>query len=189
MLDYQIDFNFLYFNTFGDQLPNKVLEANTDYKASKAYQTQGDESNIGTTGDAGQPAARAAGILQSQTDYAQVTLDILGDPDWIPPKHPMINFVNEVYKTRKSQCRYVVAVDVHAAQEHGCMFYQTESYAVLCSQEIPTQCLVWIKESRGGRTPIYIDKHTYNITHIKKVRYHKDPFHADYKDRDVYSYC
>ena len=84
VLDYQIDFNFLYFNTFGDQLPNKVLEANTDYKASKAYQTQGDESNIGTTGDAGQPAARAAGILQSQTDYAQVTLDILGDPDWIP---------------------------------------------------------------------------------------------------------
>ena len=88
VIDYELNFNALYFNTFGiDDVPEPPKLGATGGSSSLqpyALQAEGEGASQGSQGDAGDPAARAAGVLYSPVDYAKVNLEIYGDPDWIP---------------------------------------------------------------------------------------------------------
>ena len=88
VIDYELNFNALYFNTFGiDDVPEPPKLGATGASSSLqpyALQAEGEGASQGSQGDAGDPAARAAGVLYSPVDYAKVSLEIYGDPDWIP---------------------------------------------------------------------------------------------------------
>ena len=88
VIDYELNFNALYFNTFGiDDVPepNKLgASGGSSSLQPYALQAEGEGASQGSQGDAGDPAARAAGVLYSPVDYAKVSLEVFGDPDWIP---------------------------------------------------------------------------------------------------------
>jgi hypothetical protein len=84
VLDYQQDFNNLYYVVVNGNTPPKngpIL----DYRelAKRSYQTRSQESDQGQDGKVNEPAANAATSLYSPADLARVKLSIVGDPAWI----------------------------------------------------------------------------------------------------------
>jgi hypothetical protein len=84
ILDFRQEFNYLYFQqvtTSTTKLP--MPEINAVHVARNFYMPRSNEATDGTTSGAGEIAASAASTLYSPGDLAQVSLDIIGDPDWI----------------------------------------------------------------------------------------------------------
>lgn len=84
ILDYQQDFNNLYYIVVNGNQPPKngpIL----DYRdiPKKAYQTRSQESDQGQDGKINEPAANAATSLYSPADLSRVKISIVGDPAWI----------------------------------------------------------------------------------------------------------
>jgi hypothetical protein len=84
ILDYQQDFNNLYYVVVNGNQPPKngpIL----DYRdiPKKAYQTRSQESDQGQDGKINEPAANAATSLYSPADLSRVKISIVGDPAWI----------------------------------------------------------------------------------------------------------
>ena len=84
VLDYQQDFNNLYYVVVNGNTPPKngpIL----DYRElpKRSYQTRSQESDQGQDDKVNEPAANAATSLYSPADLARVKISIVGDPGWI----------------------------------------------------------------------------------------------------------
>lgn len=84
ILDYEVDFNALYYVSSSPDIP--ITESDkTDIGTVGETSSPGpaDQSIQGGADLSGDPAARAASVLYSPTDYATLNLKILGDPFYI----------------------------------------------------------------------------------------------------------
>jgi hypothetical protein len=86
ILDYNQDFNYLYYTVVNSKQPSP-LEQTADYRYAEyvmhKYQTKSNESVPGSSVDVTEPAAQAKDNLYSPGDLARCHLTILGDPSWI----------------------------------------------------------------------------------------------------------
>ena len=84
VLDYQQDFNNLYYVVINGNTPPKNAPI-LDHRElpKKSYQTRSQESDQGQDGKINEPAANAATSLYSPADLARVKISIVGDPAWI----------------------------------------------------------------------------------------------------------
>jgi hypothetical protein len=83
VLNFEQEYNYLYFQTMGAQEP-VVVRQNNARELTKRYYLPGDaEGSIGGKGGSNKSADNAASILYSPSDQANAKIDIVGDPDWI----------------------------------------------------------------------------------------------------------
>jgi len=86
VLDFKQDYNSFYYTTFSDkhkENPNENPEAQTNLRAMRTYRANSIESNAGSENKENEQAANAASILYAPQDIANVSIDIVGDPDWL----------------------------------------------------------------------------------------------------------
>lgn len=83
VLNYQQDFNYLYYIVVnGNQVNNNVV-IDARELPKRLYQTRSGESSHGQSGKVNEPGANAAERLYSPSDLARAKMTILGDPAWI----------------------------------------------------------------------------------------------------------
>jgi hypothetical protein len=87
---YEQNFNNLWFQaiTSGDTTARLQSSNNPDFLWKKAYLPASNQTRQGGTGKTFEPGANAADILYSN-DYATITLNIIGDPAWLPSIVPL----------------------------------------------------------------------------------------------------
>jgi hypothetical protein len=83
VLDFNIDVNSQFFMTIGNDGKSVDPAPNAQYIERRAFQARPGQTTQPGSNEAGMPAANLADRIYSPIDVAQVTLDILGDPDWI----------------------------------------------------------------------------------------------------------
>lgn len=85
ILDYQQDFNYLYFLTQNARTQPRVRTITGNYREVQRYYfaPRSPESDQMNEGPVSEPSAQMADYLYSPRDTAQVKLKILGDPAWI----------------------------------------------------------------------------------------------------------
>ena len=79
------EFNYMYYTQFGSEpgALEKNLGMNTIHVAKRYYMPHADETSHGGANRVTEPAASMASILYSPGDLANVTIEIMGDPDFI----------------------------------------------------------------------------------------------------------
>jgi len=86
VLDYEVEFNALYYTSLSPKFANDVLDQqeldNLENLAPKAVGHSDQSGQIGV-GESADEAARAASVLYSPVDFARMEMTILGDPDFI----------------------------------------------------------------------------------------------------------
>ena len=83
VLNFEQEYNYLYFQTMGAQEP-VVARQNNARELTKRYYLPGNaEGSIGSKGGSNESADNAASILYSPSDQANARVQIVGDPDWI----------------------------------------------------------------------------------------------------------
>jgi len=83
VLDFQQDYNYLYFQTMGADMATVNLQNNARELTKRYYQNSSSESTQGGKNRRNEGAANAASLLYSPADQATANLSILGDPDFI----------------------------------------------------------------------------------------------------------
>jgi len=83
VLDFRQEYNYLYYQTMGADTGVAQLQNNAREIQKRYYQRNSNESNQGGKNRVAEGAANAASILYSPSDQANVSLTIIGDPDWI----------------------------------------------------------------------------------------------------------
>jgi len=83
VIDFEQDYNYLYFQTMGKSMLNPPrLQHNARNATKRFYEPGTAESSHGTKGGRGNASANAASILYSPSDTAKAKMTISGDPDW-----------------------------------------------------------------------------------------------------------
>jgi len=84
VLDFRQEFNYLYFQQYGDgSIPKNMPEINTIHVANNFYMPNSTESTFGGTNGINDASASVASLLYSPGDQAIASLEIVGDPDWM----------------------------------------------------------------------------------------------------------
>lgn len=88
VINFEQDFNYLYYLVINNPDPTKVTGQTTDInqyrdEIRRFYQPNSDQSSQGIEGKVNEPSANAADYLYSPADQARVKLTIVGDPAWI----------------------------------------------------------------------------------------------------------
>jgi hypothetical protein len=88
VINYEQDFNYLYYLTINNPLSTQVTSTTADYnqyqdEIRRFYQPNSDQSSQGIEGKVNEPSANAADYLYSPADQARVKMTIVGDPAWI----------------------------------------------------------------------------------------------------------
>lgn len=83
VLSFSQDYNFLYYQTFGNDTNVPLMQNNARELTKRYYQNSSSESAQGGKNRSSEPAANAASLLYSPADQASAVLEIVGDPDWI----------------------------------------------------------------------------------------------------------
>lgn len=83
VLSYEVDYNALYYIGMGSEFAGQPINgAETDDQYPRAPAPP--DANSGTLSDkSSEPAARGASVLYSPTDYAQLRMEVFGDPAFI----------------------------------------------------------------------------------------------------------
>jgi len=83
VLSYEVDYNALYYIGIGQEVPKLPTDsANKDDQHAKVVEPP-TASSGGVDAKSSEPAARGASVLYSPTDYAQLRMEIYGDPAYI----------------------------------------------------------------------------------------------------------
>ena len=90
VIDYEVEFNALYYTSMSSNFSNEPresaeldqAEAEADNQPSRAV-GPADQSTQNSVGKSGEEAARAASVLYSPVDFAQMEMTVYGDPDFI----------------------------------------------------------------------------------------------------------
>lgn len=83
VLSYEVDYNALFYIGMGAEVP-KLPTNSADKDDQHAKVVEPPTANAGTLdGKSSEPAARGASVLYSPTDYAQLRMEIYGDPAYI----------------------------------------------------------------------------------------------------------
>lgn len=85
ILDYQQDFNYLYFLTQNAKTAPRIRDRTSNWREVQRYYfaPRSPESDQMNEGPVSEPSAQVADYFYSPRDTAQVKLKILGDPAWI----------------------------------------------------------------------------------------------------------
>lgn len=88
VINYEQDFNYLYYLTINNPVPTRTTGTTADYnqyqdEIRRFYQPRSDQSSQGIEGKTNEPSANAADYLYSPADQARVKMTIVGDPAWI----------------------------------------------------------------------------------------------------------
>lgn len=86
VLNFEQDFNYLYYITINSRAKQQVASRGTaDYREAekRLFAPNSPESNQGLSGDSIEPSANAADYLYSPGDQSRVRMTIVGDPAWI----------------------------------------------------------------------------------------------------------
>lgn len=85
ILDFEQDFNYLYYITVNSRQVAPVPLATFNYAVAekRVFSPNSAQSNQGIEGNINEPSANAADYLYSPGDQGRVNLTILGDPAWI----------------------------------------------------------------------------------------------------------
>ena len=83
IINYEQDFNFLYYVVVNSAQRTPTSVVDWREKEKFAYQTRSNESDQGLSSKTNDAGANAADQLNSPTDLARVKLTIMGDPAWI----------------------------------------------------------------------------------------------------------
>jgi len=85
VLDFKQEYNNFYYTTFSDkhkQDPDANPGTQTNLRAMQVYRANSTQAQS-SENKAGEQAANAASVLYAPQDIANVSIDILGDPDWL----------------------------------------------------------------------------------------------------------